>query len=78
MGLFGLEFTVRAADIDETMNQDNDPAAEVAAVSRKKAMAVPREPEDIVVAADTIVVCGGRILGKPKTGEEAARMLRLL
>ena len=35
-------------------------------------------PEDIVVAADTIVVCDGVILGKPRDEEHAHRMLRLL
>ena len=43
-----------------------------------KAMAAPAGPQDVVIAADTIVVCGGRILGKPGTEERAAEMLRLL
>ena len=64
------------ADIDETM----DPAAaafdEVARLSREKALAVPREKEDSVIAADTIVVCEGRVLGKPHEAEEARQMLR--
>ena len=78
MGLYGHPFVVRAADIDETMDIHADPAAQVAAVSRRKALAVPRNPEDVVVAADTIVVCAGEILGKPKDAADAARMLRLL
>ena len=47
-------------------------------MSRAKAMAAPAGPQDVVIAADTIVVCGGRILGKPGTEERAAEMLRLL
>ena len=78
MGLYGLPFTVRAADIDETMDPEKPPFDEVARVSRCKALAVRRGPEDIVVAADTIVVCGGKVLGKPRDEEDAARMLRLL
>ena len=78
MQLYGIPFVIRAADIDETMDKSGDPAEEVAAVSRRKALAVRREPEDVVVAADTIVVCQGKILGKPRTQEEAAGMLRLL
>ena len=78
MALYGLPFTIRAADIDETMDPEKPPFDEVARVSRCKAMAVGREPEDIVVAADTIVVCGGKVLGKPRDEEDAARMLRLL
>ena len=78
LGLFGLPFVIRAADIDETMNPALPPEKEVARVSRLKALAVPREAEDVVIAADTIVVCGGRVLGKPHSHEEAVQMLRLL
>ena len=78
MALYHVPFVIRAADIDETMNPLADPAGEVARVSRRKALAVPREPEDVVVAADTIVVCGGKILGKPHSEAEAAAMLALL
>ena len=78
MGLFHIPFVIRAADIDETMDPGKAPYDEVARVSRCKALAVQREPEDVVVAADTIVVCQGRVLGKPHSPEEAAAMLRLL
>ena len=78
LGLLGIPFTVRVADIDETMKPGASAYSEVARVSRLKAMAVPREPEDLVIAADTIVVCDGRILGKPRDSEEAKDMLRLL
>lgn len=78
MGLFHIPFVIRAADIDETMDPTKSPYDEVARVSRCKALAVKREPDDVVVAADTIVVCQGRVLGKPHSPEEAAAMLRLL
>ncbi len=78
MKLFGVEFTVSPADIDETMDPEKDPYDEVARVSRCKARALPRQPEDIVIAADTIVVCGGTVLGKPHSPEQAMEMLRLL
>ena len=78
LGLFHIPFTVRVADIDETMTPGGAPYAEVARVSRLKALAVEREPDDLVIAADTIVVCDGRILGKPADEEEARDMLRLL
>jgi len=78
MGLFKKPFTVRVASVDETMDHCADPAREVARVSRLKAEAVAREPEDVVVAADTIVVCQGKILGKPRDAQEAFRMLRQL
>lgn len=78
LGLFRIPFTVRVADIDETMNPNSAPYSEVARVSRLKALAIPRDADDVVVAADTIVVCEGRVLGKPHSAEEAKDMLRLL
>ena len=78
LSLFGIPFTVRAADIDETMDPEKPPFDEVARVSRSKALAVSRGEEDIVIAADTIVVCQGKVLGKPHSEAEAASMLRLL
>jgi septum formation protein len=66
------------ADIDETMTPGASAYSEVARVSHLKALAVPREPEDVVIAADTIVVCQGKILGKPHSKEEAIQMLTLL
>ena len=78
LGLTGLDFVVRVADIDETMHETRAPAEEVARVSREKALAVSREPDDVVIAADTIVVCEGEVLGKPKDAQDAFRMLSLL
>ena len=76
----GLTFTVRTADHDETMDLSADPEAEVRRVSELKARAVERlcGKDDLIIAADTIVVCQGKILGKPADEAEAYRMLRLL
>ena len=76
--LFGVPFLVRVADIDETMDLSRSPYDEVARVSRQKALAVSREKDDVVIAADTIVVCEGKVLGKPRDEADAAAMLRLL
>ena len=78
LGLTGLDFQIRVADIDETMNPDATPYDEVARLSREKALAIPREAEDVVIAADTIVVCDGARLGKPRDEADAFRMLRML
>lgn len=78
LGLFHIPFTIRVADIDETMDPKKPACQEVARVSRIKALAVPREREDVVIAADTIVVCNGEVLGKPRDEQDAYRMLRLL
>ena len=78
LGLFRIPFAVRVADIDEAMDPDKAAYDEVARVSRLKAEAISREPEDVVIAADTIVVCQGRILGKPRNEADAVAMLQLL
>ncbi len=78
LSLFQIPFAVRSADIDETMDPAASPEEEVGRVSALKAWAVPAEPGDVVIAADTIVVCQGQVLGKPHSREEARRMLRLL
>ena len=78
LGLFRVPFEIRVADIDETMDLTKPPFDEVARVSSLKAMATPRACGDVVVAADTIVVCEGRVLGKPRSEAEAFSMLRLL
>ena len=78
LGLFGIPFTIRVADIDETMDENKSPFDEVGRVSRAKALAVPRNDGETVIAADTIVVCEGKVLGKPRDPEQAKAMLRLL
>lgn len=78
LGLFHIPFTVRVADVDETLVPGAPAFDEVARLSRLKAQAVERQADDVVIAADTIVVCDGRILGKPHDPEEAKEMLRLL
>ena len=75
---FGVPFLIRAADIDETMDPGKSPCDEVGRVSRLKALATPRDPEDILIAADTIVVCEGKVLGKPRDASDAVAMLNLL
>ena len=76
--LFGLPFVVRVADIDETMDLSRPAYDEVARVSRQKALAVERNDDDIVIAADTIVVCEGKVLGKPRDEADAVATLKLL
>ena len=76
MKLTGLPFTVRVADVDESLPVQQ----EVTRVSRLKAqtIAAGAAADDIVIAADTIVVIDGRELGKPRSEQEALDMLRLL
>ena len=79
LSMMGLDFIVQTADIDETMDKSQTPAHEVAAVSARKAAKIAAmHPDDVIVSADTIVVIDGKILGKPKDEQDAARMLRML
>ena len=80
MERMGLDIVIRTAPTDETMRPDGDPYDEVADVSRRKALAaLPLcNDDDFIVAADTVVVCDGLVMGKPRDVEDAVRMLRLL
>ncbi|MBP7242075.1 nucleoside triphosphate pyrophosphatase [Amaricoccus sp.] len=69
---------VAAADIDEAPLRDETPRACALRLARAKAAAVAAGPEDIVLAADTVVARGSRMLGSPSGPEEAASFLRLL
>lgn len=71
----GIVFSVRAADIDESVLEGEDPVTYVARLSREKAAAVPVDPGTLVIAADTTVDVDGAILGKPADAAEARAML---
>jgi septum formation protein len=70
---------VDPAAIDETPAKDETARLLAARLAGAKAAAVAaRRPDAFVLAADTIVAVGRRLLGKPDDGADAARMLRLL
>lgn len=75
----GFVFRVAVADIDETRRADEAPAAYVSRLALEKAQAVaPQFPEALVLGADTTVVLGDEVLGKPSDREEARQMLLAL
>jgi septum formation protein len=74
LGGLGLAFTVRPVDLDETPLPGEEPRAYVLRLSREKA-AARTEPGELVLAADTIVVLDGDLLGKPRDEQDARRML---
>jgi len=76
----GVAFEVRASDVPEEADRPGRDAGEVAREhARAKALAVARQlPERLVLGADTVVVLGGEVLGKPAGREEARVMLRRL
>jgi len=74
-----LDFTVKVVEVDERVLVDEEPQAFVERVSFAKAKAVARNfAQSWVLAADTAVVVGGEILGKPKGPKEAVSMLHKL
>jgi septum formation protein len=78
----GFVFQVRPADVDETRLPHEVAEDYVRRVAQAKAHAIADSARAageraIVIAADTIVVAEGHILGKPKDAEDARRMLRL-
>ena len=77
--MLGLACSVAPVGIDETPRPAEPPADLALRLAREKALAA-RHPEGpaLVIAADTIVLAGGRILGKPRDASEARRFLWLL
>lgn len=76
----GLEFEVRAFEIDETPHLHEAPADYVVRLAIQKAKtAITNLPADtIVIAADTTVTIDGQILGKPGSQAEAFAMWQRL
>lgn len=75
--LLGRPFQVQVASVDETM-EDLPIDQAVARLSYRKAAAIGAEKDQIVIGADTVVVLGGQVLGKPRDAEDAIRMLHSL
>jgi septum formation protein len=74
----GIAFRVQPSSIDETLLPSEDAFAAAERLARAKALAVAGSTPLPVLAADTLVVCDGAILGKPSSPEHAAAMLEQL
>ena len=79
-GLGGWDFTVIAADVDETPFKGELPREYVVRLAQAKALAVQPKAEldAVIVGSDTTVVDGNEILGKPVDEADARRMLKQL
>ena len=73
----GLDFIIRPAVGEEIADPSLTPAQLVEELSRQKAaeVAATADPEDVIIAADTVVAVGDRVLGKPHSPQEAEAML---
>jgi len=77
--VLGVPFIVRGSEVDETPRPGESPEAMAGRLSRAKAWDIAQGvPTGLVLAADTLVVLGMEVLGKPANPEEAAAMLRRL
>jgi septum formation protein len=77
----GFRFDVVPAHVDETPRDGEMPQAYALRVAREKAAAVAerlRPRSDVVLGADTVVVVGNQLMGKPRDREDAESMLRAL
>lgn len=79
LNLIGIRHIVRPANLDETRLPRETPRRHAERLAREKATAIAtRDRNVITVAADTIVVINRKVLGKPVSAAEAARMLAML
>jgi len=76
--LANWNFTVSVADVDESLYENELPADYVLRLAKTKARAIKANTDQIILAADTTVVDGSDILGKPKDNAEAVTMLSRL
>ena len=74
----GIDFTVRVADADETIPNGTKPQDAVVFLAARKAMAVERSDDELVLGADTVVVLDDKILGKPQDKDDAFNMIKSL
>jgi septum formation protein len=76
---YDLQFEMHAPEVDETPRSSEAPAALVQRLALAKAKSAHgRFPAHLILAADTTVVIGGRMLAKPDSPTDAARMLGVL
>lgn len=74
------DFLIRPAQGEELADPNLDPGGLVEALSRQKALEISAsaDPEDLIIAADTVVAVDGQVLGKPHSTQQAQEMLSAL
>jgi septum formation protein len=78
LDLLGLQHEVRAPDVDERLRSGEEPGAEARRLAVEKVSDTAAEGDDLILAADTVVVLGDEILGKPADEADALTMLMKL
>jgi len=73
------EFDVVESGVaEELLEGESARAAAVRLAAAKGRAVAARRPDAVVIAADTLVVCLGAVIGKPRDRADAARMLQML
>ena len=79
LAMAGIPFTVDASPVPEIVPEGLAAEKQSSFLAEVKAAAVSvSHPQDVVIGADTTVICEGRVMGKPKDAEEAREMLAFL
>ena len=75
-----FSFITEPSEADETLPEGLSPSESVITIAKRKVADVKERvaPGSLIIGADTIVVCDGKILGKPRSEPEAREMLTLL
>lgn len=73
-----IPFTVRVADLDESIIKERSPVKKVERLAQLKAANVAMKHDEVLIAADTVVSFNGQILEKPKDKDDAKRVLQML
>ena len=75
----GIKFNISVSNFNENIKENLSPHSLVKKLSLEKAKTVFENYRDaIIIGADTIVVCDGKILGKPKDKKDAKKILKFL
>jgi septum formation protein len=75
----GVKYTLWNGEADESVNRAYKPHSLVKLLAKRKARAAMKDiktKDTLIISADTVVVLGGKILGKPKDDDDARNMLR--
>ncbi|HAN09266.1 MAG TPA: septum formation protein Maf [Clostridiales bacterium] len=78
--MMGLKFEIVKSDIEEVVEEGLSPAEVVRSLALQKAEDIIKKVSDdtLLITADSIVVCEGKIIGKPKDEQDAYDMLKFL
>ncbi|MGB5673087.1 MAG: Maf family protein [Gemmatimonadota bacterium] len=78
LSLLGLEHEMRPPNVDERLRAGEEPGVQARRLAVEKASGTAGHGDDLILAADTLVVLGEEILGKPVDEADALRMLMKL